>query len=163
MNRCRVTRQKYVGNSQHLLPHTPPTNLHPPTHHYTNPYPTPYILSPVSRLSSPVSHLPSPISRLSSRLVSRLRRKMTAGWGGVMLAASKGGWWPPGGEWRVSPQAEWVEDDRWVGRGEVGRQQGWMMTTRRRVESFTAGRMGGRWPLGGEGWGWPLAGAEDDH
>ena len=33
---------------------------------------------------------------------------------------------------------EWVEDDRWVGRDEVGHQQRWRMIAGRRGESLTA-------------------------
>ena len=40
--------------------------------------------------------------------------KMTAGWGGVRLAASRGGGWPLGGEGKVWQRAGWVEDYCWA-------------------------------------------------
>ena len=39
---------------------------------------------------------------------------MTAGWGGVRLAASRGGGWPLGGEGKVWQRAGWVEDYCWA-------------------------------------------------
>ena len=49
-------------HSSHPTPHPP--CLHSPTHHHTNPYPTPYVLSPVTLLPYLVSHLyPSPLEK----------------------------------------------------------------------------------------------------
>ena len=72
---------------------------------------------------------------------------MTARWGGVRMANSRG----EGCRWaemresltagvkeRVKLQAGCVEDDRWVGRGGDGRQQGWRMTVGWKGESLTA-------------------------
>ena len=94
--------------------------------------------------------------------------KITAGWGGVRLAASSGGGRTLGEEgWIWPPGPEGVEDYCWVGRGEfdsqkgrddcrVGRgefnsQKGWRMTAGWVGVNLTAKRSGG-WPLGGE-WG----------
>ena len=78
------------------------------------------------------------------------------------IGCQQGGGWLPGGEGRVWLLEGWVEDNHWVGRDEVGRQQVRRMNTRLRGESLTTSRMGGRWLLGGEGWVWLQAGVEDD-
>ena len=44
-----------------------------------------------------------------------------------------------------------MEDDPWVGRGEVGHQQRGGMIAGQRGESLTSSRMGGRCPLGERG------------
>ena len=65
--RCRVTHQKGVGNSQHLIGGGG----------LIVPAPSPHTPNPVSSLPNSPSHLPSPVSCLSSTVVSHETRQVT--------------------------------------------------------------------------------------
>ena len=118
------------------------------------PFPVSFLPSLVSLVPSLVSLLPSlvfphhfplpalPISPWNTYSREEGCKSITAGWEGARLAASRGGGWLQSGEGWIWPPVGGVEDDRWVGRGEVGRQQGWRMTAGRGRGNLTARRGG---------------------
>ena len=77
-----------------IIPHSLTSTVPPPTHYDTNPYPTPYISSPVEGVSLAAT--------------SQEVWRMTAGLNGESLTASRGGGWRLGGERRVWPPAVWA-------------------------------------------------------
>ena len=139
MTRCRPTQQKYVRNSQHLRGWGVTRLL---SFLFLSLYVVYRISSLISDLSSPVSYLPYVIPLVPSfpfspwntwaggrgKVDSQQRWRMTTGWGGARLTASRCGGWPLGG------------------RGQVDFQQGWRMNTGRLGVRMTASRRGREWP-----------------